>query len=169
MRNLCALALILVLVLMGSIFTVAGTDGLVSFVGEIACNLKMYPIALKIWHPQAAQGNKFSQFSIGQLYYFGNGVKQDYTEAVKWWRKAADQGEFDAQNYLSFMYEHGEGVKQDYVEAYYWNALATKQRPEVSRIKPELIARLTADQLSVVNKRISEWKPSLTPTADLKH
>ena len=73
------------------------------------------------WYQKAAdQGNASAQNNIGDLYYWGNGVKQDYEEAMKWYRKAAAQGNAIAQMNIGHLYDQGKGVKQDYEEAMKW-------------------------------------------------
>lgn len=57
---------------------------------------------------------------LGNCYYHGQGVEQDYVEAVKWYRKSADQGYAWAQNNLGSCYYMGRGVEQDYVETVKW-------------------------------------------------
>ena len=42
-----------------------------------------YQTAFKLWLPLAEQGNANTQFNLGNMYYEGKGVKQDYAEAVK--------------------------------------------------------------------------------------
>ena len=59
---------------------------------------------------RAGAGNALAQLDLGDLYYFGRGVAQDYVEAVKWYRLSADQGNPDAQYKLGSMYEHNEAV-----------------------------------------------------------
>lgn len=44
-----------------------------------------YKIAAKI-------GDASAQYSLGNAYYFGEGVSKDSTQAVYWFRKAAEQG-----------------------------------------------------------------------------
>src|SRR5262249_44510959 len=39
-------------------------------------------------------------YARGDNYYYGKGVKQDYTEAVKWYRRAAEQGHATAMSDL---------------------------------------------------------------------
>ena len=78
-------------------------------------------------HKAAAQGDDDAQTSIGDLYYNGNGVKQDYEEAMKWYRKAAAQGNAIAQNNIGKLYHWGRGVKQDYEEAMKWYQKAAAQ------------------------------------------
>ena len=63
------------------------------------------------------QGSAKEQFELGNKYFSGKDIPQNYTEAFKYFRLAADQGDAPAQNNLGFMYENGYGVKQDYKEA----------------------------------------------------
>jgi TPR repeat protein len=41
---------------------------------------------------KAEQGNPESQFRIGCNYFYGEGVKQDYTKSKEWFSKSAAQG-----------------------------------------------------------------------------
>jgi len=41
-----------------------------------------YQTALQEWRPLAEQGNAPAQFGLGQLYYHGKGVLQDYAQAL---------------------------------------------------------------------------------------
>ena len=68
----------------------------------------------------AEQGNAQAQFSLGKMYYEGQGVRQDYAEAVQWYRKAAEQGLAEAQFNLGLMYYNGQGVRQNLVIAKEW-------------------------------------------------
>ena len=54
---------------------------------------------------------------LGNKYYNGDGVAQDYEKAVKWYRKAAEQGHAEAQYHLGRYYEDDE---EDDVEADKW-------------------------------------------------
>lgn len=68
-----------------------------------------------------------AQNSIGNRYYNGQGVEQDYAQAVEWYKKAAEQGHADAQKNLGWMYRNGYGIKQDYVTAVDWYRKAAEQ------------------------------------------
>jgi len=74
----------------------------------------------------AEQGNANAQNLVGEMYFLGKGVKQDYQEAAKWYRKAAEQGDANAQYNLGFMYENGQGVIQDRKEAAKWYRMAAE-------------------------------------------
>ena len=63
---------------------------------------------------------------IGDMYYFGDGVEQDYTEAVKWYKKSAEQDYAEAQWNLGFMYEYGYGIEQNDVKAVKWYRKSTE-------------------------------------------
>ena len=75
----------------------------------------------------AEEGDADAQFSLGYMYYEGEGVSQDNKEAVKWWRLSAEQGDADAQFNLGVMYDQGEGVPQDNKEVVKWWRLAAEQ------------------------------------------
>ena len=76
---------------------------------------------------RADQGGAKAQFKLGQVYYYGKGVAQDYAEALRWYRKAADQGDAEAQYAVGYSYSHGQGVPQDYPEALRWYHQAAAQ------------------------------------------
>ena len=94
-------------------------------------------------------GDPQSQFEMGERFFQGLGVDQDYAAAVAWFQAAAVQGHARAQSNLAMMCFLGRGVSPDPAEAYKWahlaalrgdeNALNIKRKME-SRIPPEAIA-----------------------------
>lgn len=68
----------------------------------------------------AVQGDVAAQWRLGQMYYKGEGVRQDYEKAAFWYEKAAAQGNPGSEYYLGVMYYNGEGVRQDYAQAKEW-------------------------------------------------
>jgi uncharacterized protein len=98
--------------------------------GEAAARRGDYATALRLLSPLAQKGLAGAQSNLGNMYYNGNGVTQDYKEAVKWYRLAADQGFAKAQSNLGAMYVQGLGVAQDYKEAVRWFRLAADQGNE---------------------------------------
>jgi len=82
----------------------------------------------KEWFQRSSdQGNPDAQSRLGDMYEYGDGVKQNYTEAAKWYRKAAEQGGGWSQFILAEHYEHGSGVTQNDSEALKWYLRAAKQ------------------------------------------
>ena len=61
-------------------------------------------------------------YELGNKYYYGNEVEQDYEQALDYYRKAAEQGYAPAQNALGYMFEHGKGVEKDYAHNNYKQA-----------------------------------------------
>ena len=84
-----------------------------------------YQTALRVWLPQAEQGDATAQTYVGAIYEKGLGVTPDYAEAAKWYRKAADQGFSRAQYALGYFYELGLGVEKNPQESFRWYRLAS--------------------------------------------
>jgi len=76
---------------------------------------------------RAEQGDAKAEANLGNMYYHGRGVPQDYAEALGWYRKAADQGDAKAENSIALLYYQGQGVPQDYAEALRWYRKAVDQ------------------------------------------
>jgi uncharacterized protein len=107
---------------------------------------------------KADQGDAKAQFSLGMMYYSGEGVPQDYKQAVKWYRKAADQGAAMAQFSLGWMYKEGKGVPQDYAQAYMWAYLAAAQGNEEDvKMRDDLVKKLTPSQIEEGQRLTREW------------
>lgn len=96
-------------------------DGSVQFLNALEYyHRKDYARAKELFEKAAANGYANAQYSLGMMYYDGEGVEQDYVKAAGWYQKAASNGQAEAQNNLAMMYEKGEGVEQDYVKAVTW-------------------------------------------------
>lgn len=79
-----------------------------------------YRSALKVWLPQAEQGDAEAQNYVGEIFEKGLGQEPDYLSAVSWYTKAANQGYSRAQINLGYMYEKGLGVDKDITTALNW-------------------------------------------------
>jgi TPR repeat protein len=78
-------------------------------------------------HLNAQKGDAAAQFNLGQTYYHGEGIPQDYAQAANWYYKAASQGHPQAEYGLGYMYQYGQGLSQDYAEAARWYRKAAYQ------------------------------------------
>ena len=94
------------------------------FVGITACAQSTRIDSLMT---KAEQGVAKAQYNLGECYYEGIGVPQDYKQAVYWYSKAAEQGLAEAQYNLGLCYDEGKGVTPDYKQAVYWLSKAAKQ------------------------------------------
>ncbi len=68
----------------------------------------------------AEQGNSVAQFSLGLMYFNGDGVPVNKREAFKWFKRSAEQGNPIAQGSLGLMYYNGEDVLVNKREALRW-------------------------------------------------
>ena len=59
-----------------------------------------------------------AQFNLGEMYYLGDGVEQNYKEAFKWFTKSAEQKNEKALIALGNMYYYGDGIHRDYKKAF---------------------------------------------------
>lgn len=79
-----------------------------------------YRSALKVWLPQAEQGDPEAQNYVGEIFEKGLGQEPDYVAARQWYEKAADQGYSRAQINLGYVYEKGLGVEPNVTVALNW-------------------------------------------------
>ena len=91
-------------------------------VAVTAFNNKNYNTALKIFLGRAKNGYGYasSQYQLGNMYFYGQGVVQDHLQAVYWWTQSAEQGHVEAMQSLAYSYRNGEGVSRDYAQAFNW-------------------------------------------------
>ncbi|EAC2143748.1 sel1 repeat family protein [Salmonella enterica subsp. enterica] len=64
----------------------------------------------------AKQGDASSQYNLGRMYFFGEGVPQNYDIAKQLWKQASVQGNPQGQNALGTIYYFDKGVQQQNIE-----------------------------------------------------
>lgn len=75
--------------------------------------------------------NAEDQFRVGNEYYNGQGVKQDFPKSFEYFKKAAHQGHKEAQYNLGFMYYNGQGVNQNFPKSFeYFKKAAVQEHKE---------------------------------------
>ncbi len=90
--------------------------------------------ALK-WYLMAAEyGDDRGQFYLGESFYNGRIVRQDYLQASKWFTLSAEKGYAIAQYYLGHMYYKGNGVPIDEKEAMRWFKLSVDRECNEARV-----------------------------------
>ena len=72
----------------------------------------------------AEQGDEEALSAIGSLYFYGDGVEQDYLKALEYWEKAAEMGSGQAYYSLGFLYGAGLGVEKSLEKAKEYYLLA---------------------------------------------
>ena len=68
---------------------------------------------IKMLAPVAKAGSAFSCRLIGELYYRGYGIKQDFNAAKAWLEIASNKGDAESQYLMGNIYQFGMGVTQD--------------------------------------------------------
>ena len=95
---------------------------------DICLNSEREPVVrVEACRTAAEQGDASARFSLGVMYFDGEGVPENNDEAVKWYRLAAEQGHAKSQHRLGRMYSTGEGVSENDAEAVKWYRLAAEQ------------------------------------------
>ena len=62
-----------------------------------AFNNGQYTNAYKAYRKLADQGNADAQYRLGQMYYDGKGLPQNFSKAVIWLQQAAENGHVPVQ------------------------------------------------------------------------
>ncbi|MBQ0023410.1 MAG: sel1 repeat family protein [Prevotellaceae bacterium] len=75
----------------------------------------------------AEQGYAPAQSHLGNCYYIGRGITQNYEQAVYWYRKSAEQGNKTAQYNLGICYYNGRGIAENDKQAVYWFRKSAEQ------------------------------------------
>lgn len=75
---------------------------------------------LLFYQKAAGEGNPTALFDLGNRYYYGNGVNQDYVQAKEWYLKASAKGHAQAKKKIGDFYYYGIGESQDYQKAMEW-------------------------------------------------
>ena len=98
--------------------------------------MKADPAVAKRWCERAAkQGDPWSMYCMGGLYYAGMAVKPDAVLAAQWFERAAERGIADAQADIAYLYWTGEGVSWNGAKSLYWWMRAATQGNERARQK----------------------------------
>lgn len=88
----------------------SGTAGQESSVMEEARRAYLdqdFPRAAALMRQEAELGNPHAQYTLGYMYYHGQGVVEDTEQALRWIRQAAAHGDARALEALSNLAEAG--------------------------------------------------------------
>ena len=117
-----------------------------------------YEKALKILVPLASKGHAPSQYNLGVMNEWGNGVPKDYVKAMKWYRLSAEGSHKDAQNNLGAMYSKGEGADQSFIIALKWFLISAENGSEAGRKNIDIVEkRMSQEQITQARKLAREW------------
>ena len=75
----------------------------------------------------ANSGNADAQNQLGDAYFDGIRVEQDYAKAFEWYLRAAEQGHGKAQYNVAYAYANGIGTQKNTSEAIKWYGKSADQ------------------------------------------
>ena len=95
-----------------------------------------YREAIAIYQDDVYKDDVFAFISLGNIFYFGNGVEVDNQRAMEYYKKAADLGSPYGMHMLGVMLSEGRGIQADYEMAmkYYEDAAAKGYIPAIYSI-----------------------------------
>jgi len=105
-----------------------------------------------------------AEFELGNLYYEGKGVSQDYVLAAHWWQMSLGIliGDPAAGRLLASLYLDGLGVPKDKVTAYQWLEIAVLKGDEQARVdRDKLVSMMRSDELRRGDQAVANWGSKL--------
>jgi TPR repeat protein len=75
----------------------------------------------------ATLGNLESQVTLGDMYFSGDHIAQNWGKAFLWYQLAADQGDAHSEFEIGWLYDTGQGVQADLTQAVIWYRKAAEQ------------------------------------------
>ena len=112
---------------------------------------------------QAKSGNAEAQNNLGDAYYYGNDVDQDFGKALEWFKKSAAKGNADALFSVGYMYDYGEGTEEDNPTALKWYTQAAQKGQLYAQYYLGFLYLYGDEGVGVNSKKGLEW---MTKSAD---
>jgi hypothetical protein len=94
---------------------------------RLQTNPKVFKNAFIYFEAAASRNHREAARYLGNYYYHGHGIDQNYTTAALWFRHAALKGDATAQHHLGCCYMHAQGVEKNDEQAIIWLTKAAKQ------------------------------------------
>ena len=125
---------------------------------------KRYLKAIKDFTVMAARGHSGSEFMVGVMYFYGNGVRRDSGIAAVWFHKSALKGHAPAQLAFGSIHIRGVGVGQDLADAYMWLTLASQSNvpgivSQARALRDGAEKEMLVQQIEEARRRAREWRP----------
>ncbi|HVJ32300.1 MAG TPA: tetratricopeptide repeat protein [Terriglobia bacterium] len=133
-----------------------------------------YQIAIPVFARLAKLGHPVAEWLMGNVYYAGQGVPQDYRQALIWFEKAASQGYLPAYAPTAQLYEQGKGTPIDFGKAYQWYNIAIAALPYsierygLMKQRDALATQMTTAQVEAAQKRSLAFQPRKVVPPDIE-
>lgn len=124
--------------------------------------------AVRLARLAAESGNSLGQAVLAQAYLRGEGgLVRSLSEFLRWTRLAANQGNRTSMEVLAVSFHTGAGVPQDYVQAHMWaNLAASRGSARAMKLRDELAAKMTPEQIAEAQKTASRWRPVVSAQSE---
>lgn len=96
-------------------------------------------ISTEVYKKLAEQGNANAMRILGELYFLGNGCKQDLQKALSYYMQSALLGNVVAQNQIGLMYMNGWGITKNNERAKYWLQKAANSGSKTAKTNLKLL------------------------------
>lgn len=133
-----------------------------------------YQQAVPVFARLARLGHPVAEWLMGNVYYAGQGVPQDYRRALDWFEKAAAQGFLPAYAPTAQLYENGQGTGIDLGKAYMWYNIAIAALPNsldrynLTKQRDTVAAMMTPAQIEAAQKRSLSFQPKKVIPPDIE-
>jgi TPR repeat protein len=133
-----------------------------------------YQAAVPVFARLAKLGHPVAEWLMGNLYFAGQGVPQDYRQALIWFEKAADQGYMPAYAPTAKLYEQGKGTPIDLGKAYLWYNIAIAALPysierySLEKQRDSVGLLMTQAQIEAAQKRSLGFQPRKVIPPDIE-
>jgi TPR repeat protein len=119
--------------------------------------------AVTLWRPYAENGDARAQNFMGDLYFAGQGVAQDFRQALFWFKLAAGKGSAAARYNLGVAAEQGRGMPASRTQAMSWY----KQAAEKGNVPAmRALARLALASDPPDEEGAAHWTQKAADTGD---
>ena len=105
---------------------------------------------------QAEKGSALDQALLGNMYFDGISVRQNYERALYWYQQSAKQGNPAGQFWLGSAYYTGKGINQDYAKALQWFRKSADQNDIASQNMVGLIYEY-GNGININKTTAKEW------------
>lgn len=92
-----------------------------------------YQRAVALLEKPSLSANSGARVTLGNLYYLGLGVEQNFSVSARYYSEAAFAGSTAAQVNLGHLYSSGMGVDQDTTLAFAWFNLANRNGSQIAQ------------------------------------
>lgn len=116
-----------------------------------------YDLAIEYYTEASNNGDRRASNSLGNLYYLGLGVDQDYERASQLYFESARAGIAEAQLNLGHMFKLGLGVTSDPMRAFAWYNMADIHGSPAAELYLKQISQEWTLSPLQINTALTKW------------